>query len=388
MILHLLSDPDFDNAIIHQFETVSCGQNVFVVFNEKHYQLLLDKNFKINLIYYKTGNEFDNVNIEGVIIHCMTWQNTRLILSLEKKIPVFWSIFGIDIYSFYPNLMKMLYEKETKKYVNKDNLLLHLYYIAKYYQRFLFSLRFKDYRKAIKRVNFYSTVIPSEVKYIKSKLSPKAKYIRLNVGFLDLINNNKNETILTKNEFKANVYIGNSATLTCNHLDVLNIFKKKNISDLNVTVQLSYGGSSSYVQYIVHEYKKHFKNRFYPLLDWIPFEKFNELLSTQNIFIFYTIRQQGVGAIIVALWNGGKVYLSEKNITTDYFKSIGLKIFSIEKDLIEGNVELITAPLTSDEIVNNREILKQEYSFEIILKRTENVIHEIDDYNIIGHTRY
>jgi hypothetical protein len=101
-----------------------------------------------------------------------------------------------------------------------------------------------------------------------------------------------------------------------------------------------------------------------------------------NVFIFNNYRQQGIGTIIIALWSGGKVFLSKKNVTSSFYKDNGLKIFSIEDDLFISNKPYLFNPLTREEILANRTCLLKLYSKEVVNKSIKDFIESLKRINI------
>ena len=88
-------------------------------------------------------------------------------------------------------------------------------------------------------------------------------------------------------------------------------------------------------------------------------------------------RQQAMGNILIALWMGAKLFLSLRNPAYSFLNNMGVKLFSIEKDLYKNKISL--DGLFEKDIFNNREILKKYYGHEQVLERTRNLLNTISN---------
>ena len=70
----------------------------------------------------------------------------------------------------------------------------------------------------------------------------------------------------------------------------------------------------------------------------------------------------------MSLWNGAKVFLSQDSLVYKYLKSIGLVVFSIQRDLNEREINTF---LSKDEIMDNRRIVSDNFSNEAVLAKVE-----------------
>jgi len=68
-------------------------------------------------------------------------------------------------------------------------------------------------------------------------------------------------------------------------------------------------------------------------------------------------RQQALGILLALIYMGSKVYLNESNTAFQYFKRIGIKVYSIEKEFHPGN-QIALENLSEDEIRLNRRIIE------------------------------
>src|SRR6185312_8146313 len=139
------------------------------------------------------------------------------------------------------------------------------------------------------------------------------------------------------------VIIGNSNSPTSNHIDCFNAINLPSMLNKKFFVPLSYGNHDAYTKLVIHQGKKIFKDNFIALTDFLPKDDYIKLLQQCSIAIFAHERQQALGNIIIMLWLGIKVFLSENNLIYSFFKESGAFIFSVQKHL---NEEVLNVSLT------------------------------------------
>ena len=95
---------------------------------------------------------------------------------------------------------------------------------------------------------------------------------------------------------------------------------------------------------------------------------YNKLLLSCSSFIYGSYRSEGWGNMLVALYLGGKVYVSEKSFLSRYLKTEGYKFF-----ITESIKDTFNTPLTETEIENNRQVAMKAWSREQNKKNIEYI---------------
>jgi hypothetical protein len=162
-----------------------------------------------------------------------------------------------------------------------------------------------------------------------------------------------------------NILIGNSADINNNHLDLLDYIKNIDINKAKFIVPLSYGGSKLYADYIAKEYKDTLGENCMILKDYMPRDKYLELLSSVGVGIFFHERQQATCNIEELLRHGVKLFLSETSVNYKHYKSVGYYIYTIQRDL---NKETIATPLTEAQKKHNAMLWYKSSNKEYRLK--------------------
>ena len=165
------------------------------------------------------------------------------------------------------------------------------------------------------------------------------------------------------------ILVGNSATATNNHLEVFQFLENLNIGH-EILCPLNYG-DENYAQLIMAEGEKRFGSRFKPLLEFVPLEDYNALISSCSIVLMNHYRQQAAGNIITSLLAGSKVFLSRRSPLYTHFNEMGISVLSIEDHLNENELR---NPITLEIANRNRDQIRAHYSKQYIVKCLQQTI--------------
>ena len=129
----------------------------------------------------------------------------------------------------------------------------------------------------------------------------------------------------SKNDGSLRILIGNSATETNRHIQILNQLAKFKDEDIELYLPLSYG-DMEYREMVLSYGYKIFKDKFKPLVDFIAYSDYQALLRTIDVGVFNNSRQQGLGNISRLLRFGAKVYLPKDSPNYNHFSHLGCVI--------------------------------------------------------------
>ena len=168
------------------------------------------------------------------------------------------------------------------------------------------------------------------------------------------------------------IWTGNSADPNNNYVWV---FKKLSVFSpvIKIICPISYG----YPKFIVDiekEGRSILGDRFVPLKDFLPVNEYYSTFLKANAFVFGHFRQCAVGNILMALYFGGKVFLSNRNPLLKMYKQSGFYIYSIEEDLSEA---FAIKPLDEEQRENNRNLVMSIASHDSSIMQLKNVFGKI-----------
>jgi hypothetical protein len=155
------------------------------------------------------------------------------------------------------------------------------------------------------------------------------------------------------------VMVNHSGSSDGNHLTILE--KLKNIDhakDIEILTPLSYGSAET-----IREVKRFcldcFGERSQLITEFLPRDKYFEVLKAYPIAIFGHRRQEAAGNIFRLLAAGVKVFLREDNNMLKWLRSRDFIVFSFEKDL---NSLADLEPLHFDQVLENNNIYNSIFS--------------------------
>lgn len=238
----------------------------------------------------------------------------RNILKLSTVLnPYFLKAEKIMLHSLLiPNIIDFLFLYQ--RFLKKSNWVIWGWDLYKFQQeKKTFLQKFAEYRKktVIKELGELTTFVKGDYELARQWYGAKGDYNECLMypsnlyNSLDVSSKKETSTIV--------IQIGNSASRTNNHLGVLEKLKKYAHEDIKIICPLSYGDKKN-AQAVISRGKQLFGEKFEPLVDFMPFEEYLQLLGKIDIAVFNFDRQQGMGNITTLLGLGKKVYI-RKNIT-------------------------------------------------------------------------
>jgi glycosyltransferase involved in cell wall biosynthesis/SAM-dependent methyltransferase len=170
-----------------------------------------------------------------------------------------------------------------------------------------------------------------------------------------------------------NILVGNSGYPTSNHLQALSYLSRFRNEKIKIYCPLSYG-DKGYTKDVCANGKKIFGDKFVPLLDFIQFDRYVDLLNTMDIAVMNHDRQQGVGNILMLLYLGKKVYMQPDITTYKCLGRFGVTIYDIEEIKENDFSDFVT--FSDDNGKNNSEIIEATYSKENCVKSWQAIFND------------
>ena len=377
MILHLIHDDKVLPRMISQFEEVCPGNNVYLCVirdcDKNNLKFLKDNPYVIR----SDSNEVGNIaweRIDKICIHYLSISKLKYLLKLYYKYglknrKIIWFMWGGDIYDILERKGYKLYSNENsyfkirrsnnnglksfrtffKECASKIHICIAVFVICYFLDKII------DYIVCNSKDEF--DIFKKYINFSRCKELLKYNYYPIEDTLGSLLDKNINGNA---------IIIGNSASESNNHEYILNIIKNLDFDNRKIYVPLSYGKDEEYISII--------KEKFYKLpntvilKDFLPLEEYHELLMSCSTFIYGNFRQEAWGNILVALYLGGKVYISEKSVLSKSLRAAGYKIFITENIKETFNIEL-----TEEEKKKNRSIAMQTCSREKNKKNIEYI---------------
>lgn len=362
-IIHFANDEKFIDKAYDEFQQFDSEvESHFAIFSGN--SQLKHIHFNCTIVkdnYFKESGVEDYLNsYDLIIIHFLDSRYFDLLKNKKVKTKILWIGWGGDYYWLINTLNKFsIYKELTRTNLGlKDNLLLKI--LKKFKNRQKVSL--------LNRINYFSPVLEEDFLLIKKNYKNfKPAYLAWNYGNLE----DHYESNLPING--NSILLGNSATATNNHYDLLNIVDQLNLSNEKIYVPLSYG-EKGYKDRLKNHLLKVGSNEKKMILleDFLTLNEYNQILSQcPNVFMGH-IRQQALGNIISLIYMGAKLFFFKESIVYQYLINKGLVVYSFDQ-LLE-NKNLLLESIQPQILYNNRAILTKLWGKKVNKENTSQII--------------
>lgn len=363
MILHILTDEKFTDYAIAQFSAPEM-QSDFVLIPSNNVMHLVKHIDQCTVIRQGSPEFEDLLNRLGqyscIILHGMFWGRwqTPILRQVPENVKVAWVYWGGDLYSrqdveshFFAPITGLLFRLHNRKKNKAPDT--------------SWEIPFDLY----KRVDYCLNSISAEYDFAKQYTGADFEYLWYTYYSLE-------ETIGSLKDKSCNgnnIWVGNSAAVKNNHIDAIWQLWKSGVlhkhNNVKVIIPLSYG--DPWIRNLVLKVGRFFfGKRMQPLVSFMPREEYNALMLSCSTMIINYYEPAANGNIITALWLGMRVYISEKNFVFDFYKRIGLSVYSLESDLPQYGF----APLSEDVRQHNRDVIASLYGMPHIKEEVTKIV--------------
>lgn len=338
MIMHMFPKSQFVEGFINFiYENFDSKEHMFVLYT--------NAKFEVSPKLYELDNvvDYDEKNI--------FW----LYKSIKKADKLFLHNLSVNIYelfmlAFFPGLLKkciwLIWGGDLYCYRNQRKGLI---------ERAIESAR----RRVIKHVSVIASLTEGDYSLAQQWYEVDKKHIRLNyyIGneakvLYELVNEKYNDSSTT------NIIVGNSATVTNNHIEVFEKIKHYSEQDICIYAPLSYG-DREYGRLVEDVGRRIFGKKFVALNTYMSHAEYFSLLNRMDIAIFNNDRQQAIGNIMALALLGKKVYLKKDTSMWNEWVTQGKFLFH-KVDEIDSNFSNFVQ-INQEEIENNRQAAHDYY---------------------------
>lgn len=335
--LHLISDEKFLVSHINKFEINGVENKFILLTNDLKNQKLAS--LEVTVIKYES-EEFETLkkNYKNFDIIFIYMYDERKSYFIKNKLPhqkILWHFYGFDIYSRL-EFENEFYAEETLafKLKTEQKKIYHNTVFYKLYRTYKKRKEHKRFLNILSKIDCFLWYNEDEYKYIKSKFEHFPPFVGIPVSSSHV----SYDSIVKENK----IIVGNSRSINNNHIDVIKLLASGRTS-LEISIPYSYGSINAYSEHVEQLLKD--SGLHYSLLtDFMSIDQYSFHIASSKAMIIYSYRQMALGNIAIALINGVKVYLSERNVVYRWLKNNNLEVFSVENDLMNDlarqNLEL------------------------------------------------
>jgi len=328
------------------FEGPYFKNQIFYLGENKFYQGSFDDrliNIKRNYFGLKKIIRICNSS-DIVVLYDLDPIKSAIANSVSENIKIAWRFFGYELYKRNKELYvsRESYEtlsKDGNSDLFEDSLTFSFLSSLKPVNLFFDS----SFNKAVSRIDFFLCLSRMECSELSEEWPKLPQCIE--IPFWGETGDSKPEELWEMKE--PTIMLGNNKSIYNNHLDVIReLNKHSKASAYDFIIPFNYGEEGEYTETVRLKVKE--RGMYTLLEDFLPYKKYNEIIRQSSALIINSFRQLGMATIFMAIRGGVKVYLNPKNITYDWLRSRGFKVFDINSigvDLGNHDVKLSVAEI-------------------------------------------
>lgn len=285
---------------------------------------------------------------EKIFLHFLTLE--KMLHAIKKNDPerLYWVLWGGDFYN-QPRWLKNRLELFAYSTIKKS---------------------------AIRRIGNLCCLLEEDYEKVCNTFDVKPKYHKIFYpNLLDLKTLEETKTPTTSEEpgKRLRILVGNSATITNEHKEILTALKKLSFKKTpTILCPLSYG-DEKYASEVAHLGEDLFGENFVPITEFMTPDDYSYFLNSVDIGIFAHKRQQAVGNIVALLLLGKKVFIRSDVTTYSWLKRLGVTVDDTMAILKGQNPDF--SLMDSEARQNNRTIIKSEFSEERCISLWQEVFN-------------
>ncbi len=372
MFLHLIeSDRKFLDPIRSMFEAAAPGRHRYVVVGA----LADGQVLPVGVVHLADPVRFSHVyysesDWEGVVIHGLGFQTARPIVDrIPDTLAIAWYVWGFEAYEYWPQLSERLLMPETRCIANR--------LAGPSWWRWL-RRRAKAVsglkRGMLKVATRYDYCVAQyreeyELFVASGLLTATTRYHCGSVGSLeDFVDTSGDPRI------GDDIQLGNSASLTNNHVDAFRLLSRPSLLSQRVVVPLGYG-DERYKLEVASAGRRQLGDRFVPLMDFMPLDEYLSVMSSCGHVVMNQLRQQALGNIYAAFWRGASVYMND-TAAFQGLRRAGFSVRLIGEEFQTGGGDKLR-PETEERVASNRERLCELLGRDAVVGQTVQLLDRL-----------
>lgn len=184
----------------------------------------------------------------------------------------------------------------------------------------------------LSRIDVFSPVLENEYALVRRhQPTLRARYVRWNYGTVEDDLSLPGAPTGGAAPLGPNLLLGNSATAANNHLELFeHVRRHVDLEGRELVVPLSYG-DAAYRAEIEREGRRRFGAALVPLVDFMPKDRYIEVLLSCGHVLMNHVRQQALGNLVICGLLGAKLHLNPRNPIGPWLRRIGVEWSNVER---------------------------------------------------------
>lgn len=335
-ILHLVNDWVFTDGPMSVFRGIPMTNKFVTLRTGDDLELRRIKQSECVSVVKVGSDAYDSLLQPGqwdiVWVFGLNYQKAKFVELIEKSVRVVWSVYGIDYVDYSGQWL--LGHRSTILWLKISSLRTIIKILVLFLLSSLRIVRFlpRWECKFFRRINYFSCVVPEEENLVRHAVGFRQNVRRVDFHYIPFEAENKQYPSVDLSAKR--IWVGNSATLTNNHLEMFDaILRCDKDREFDVLVPLSYTtsgvGENVVTKAVADSGKRCFGRRFKPIYEMMERDEYIELMASCSVFVFGHRRQQSAGNLQIALRCGGCVFMDRRNPLYWYYKNRGVVIYDV-----------------------------------------------------------
>ncbi len=358
MNLHISHDNVFMDYIIPIAREVDPGNNRFLIFPHDNSEKARHvKSSEISFAKYDSDDFHRAIGklsqYRNIFIHWLEGFTASFAVKIPEGVNVIWCFWGGDGLEI-PALRESVYQEKSLEYFRKNSRIKirSVGALKKFYWK---KLQEKVQLNAMQRVNYFAH-------YLKEDFEKVSKAANMHATFIDFHYAAVEDIVPADEEFQfggSDILLGNSDTLSNNHFEAIDKISSIDLHEVKIICPLSYE-RGKYAKDIAAYGKQKLGDSFIPLMDFLPKNEYDKILSRINSAVMNHNRSQALGNITSLLWKGARLYMSGKNALYHFLRNNGCIVSTLDSITPDDAVK----QLSLQDKENNRQVLLKLFGKE------------------------
>jgi dTDP-N-acetylfucosamine:lipid II N-acetylfucosaminyltransferase len=372
-ILHLVVDDKFIDSAIREFELVRPGVHEFLILDARPPHRYLRSPSVRPISRAAWCDRVAQADVAAVVMHCLSVEHQPLLRDIPPGPKVIWIGWGYDYYGLasdaFPEglLLPKTTALEARLRGRSPGAAPGSMQCSELSWARPYPKPSADAQAALRRVDYFSPVLQDEHGLVRRhQPTLRAQYLRWNYGTVEddmsLPGMAAGVDASGRARLGPNLLVGNSATSANNHLELFDCIRRHvDLAGRQLIVPLSYG-DAAYRAHIERIGRQLFGDAFVPLVDFLPKDRYIELLTSCGHVMMNHVRQQALGNLVISGLLGARLHLNGRSPLGPWLRRAGISVSDVERPQMH--------PLTHSEAAAQAAVLRSEFGREAQRRRT------------------
>jgi len=366
-IVHLMPPSAFLPFVASVFEEAAPSRNRFLIYGDNHVSAPLAVRLK-HIAGDDTDADVDRTlaDVSGaaaLIVHGMSTFSARVLARTPPSMLRVWSGWGGEYAGSALDPMSGLLGRATARLVHRGRgpvERLSAAHSARYVDRLL--------RAAARSTDVFSAPVPTDFAVFRRRFRGFAgRYHQLNYASVE-------DTYGTPPDRATgdDILVGNSATPENNHIELFQLLAEVGVGARRVVVPLSYG-DAAYADDVVAVGRELLGDAIIAVRSYLPLEEYNELLARCGTVVMGHHRQQALGNVARAVWQGASLFLDRRSPILAYLRAQGISSRPLEELRRDG----LPSARNDADVIADRRIARKLWGRDVVVDNVRALIDEV-----------